>query len=199
MNLFDLISYQYAWFFKYQHNQFKKVVPYLLSSLSESPSSVLDVGCGTGAMCQVFLENGLIVSGCDRSSAMIRQSKRLTSSTITYVEADVLKGLPYPDHSFDLVVASFVAHGMTADSRLKLYAEMSRIARNDVLLIDYGPKRHLLTDFMEYLERGDYFNFIQVVDQELVSYFGNLTKRPLGNTTIGYHMRNEKKKSPHSG
>jgi ubiquinone/menaquinone biosynthesis C-methylase UbiE len=199
MNFFDLISYQYAWFFKYQHNQFKTVVPHLLNSLSDPPSSVLDVGCGTGAMCQVFLENGLIVSGCDRSSAMIRQSKRLTSSMITYVEADVLMGLPYPDHSFDLVVASFVAHGMNADIRMNLYAEMNRIARYDVLLVDYGPQRHLLTDFMEYLEGGDYFNFIHLVDKELVSFFGNLTKIPLGKSAISYHMHIDKKKSPHSG
>lgn len=199
MNLFDLIARPYAGFFNYQHRQFKGIVPTLLYSLPETPKSVLDVGCGTGAMCQVFKEHGLIVAGCDQSSAMIKQSKRLTSSSITYIEADVLHGLPFPDDSFDLVVASFVAHGMTTDNRLKLYAQMNRIARNDVLLVDYGSTRHGLSDILEYLEKGDYFNFIKVIDKELESTFGNLTKIPLGKTMIGYRMAINKKKSPQSG
>ena len=199
MNIFDLIARPYAGFFNYQHRQFKGIVPTLLHSLPETPKSVLDVGCGTGAMCQVFKENGLIVAGCDRSSAMIKQSKRLTSSSITYIEADVLHGLPFPDDSFDLVVASLVAHGMTIENRLKLYAQMKRIARNDVFLVDYGPTRHWLSDILEYLEKGDYFNFIKVIDKELASTFGNLTKIPLGKTMIGYRMAINKKKSPQSG
>ncbi len=199
MNLFDLIARPYAGFFNYQHRQCKGIVPILLHSLPATPKSVLDVGCGTGAMCQVFKEHGLIVAGCDQSSAMIKQSKRLTSSSITYIEADVLDGLPYPDDSFDLVVASLVAHGMTIENRLKLYAQMNRIARNDVLLVDYGSTRHWLSDILEYLEKGDYFNFIKVIDKELESTFGNLTKIPLGKTMIGYRMAINKKKSPQSG
>lgn len=199
MNLFDLIARPYAGFFNYQYRQFKGIVQILLYSLPEAPKSVLDVGCGTGAMCQVFKEHGLIVAGCDQSSAMIKQSKRLTSSSITYIEADVLHGLPFPDDSFDLVVASFVAHGMTTDNRLKLYAQMNRIARNDVLLVDYGSTRHWLSDILEYLEKGDYFNFIKVIDKELESTFGNLTKITFGKTMIGYRMAINKKKSPQSG
>jgi ubiquinone/menaquinone biosynthesis C-methylase UbiE len=199
MNLFDLIARPYAWFYQYQQRQFSTMIPHLLHTLPVLPDSVLDIGCGTGAMCEVFLENGLIASGCDRSSEMIRQAKRLTSSAITYVEADVLKGLPYLDHSFDLVIASFVAHGMTADSRLKLYSEMNRIARNNVILYEYGSTRHWLSDIMEYLEGGDYFNFIKVIDQELASFFGNLTKIPVGKYAVGYRMEINKKKSPHSG
>jgi SAM-dependent methyltransferase len=188
MNLFDLIASPYAWFYPYQVRQFKNHIPLLLHSLREPCTSVLDVGCATGAMCQVFAEQGMHTEGCDRSAAMIKHAKRLTSASIIYTLADTAKGLPYADCSFDIVIASFVAHGMPADQRTQLYTEMRRIARKTVLLYDYGPTRHWLSDVMEFLEQGDYFSFIKVVDQELLSFFGNLTKLPVGRHAVWYQM-----------
>jgi ubiquinone/menaquinone biosynthesis C-methylase UbiE len=190
MELFDRIARPYAWFFTYQKKQFNKNLPILLNNLKEA-DSFLDIGCGTGAMCQALLEQGKSVEGCDKSLPMIGHAKRLTSASIIYANADVTKGLPYGDKSFDVVVASFVAHGLMHDQRLELYKEMRRIARKTVVLYEYGPKRNMLTDIMEYLEKGDYFSFIKEVDKELSSFFGNLTKLPVNELSMWYKMEIE--------
>ncbi|MGB7595455.1 MAG: class I SAM-dependent methyltransferase [Erysipelotrichaceae bacterium] len=189
MTLFDIIARPYAWFFHHQVRQAERTVPVLMDALSESCSSVLDIGCGNGALCQVLQAHIQTVEGCDRSAAMLKQAKRLTSSTIKYTLGDTLTGLPYADKSFDMVSASLVAHGMPADQRKLLYAEMRRIARKYVILLEYNQTRHWLVDIMEFLEHGDYFNFIHVVDQELEACFGNLTKIPVQAFAAWYIMK----------
>ncbi len=188
MNLFDLISRPYAAFYPYQVKQFRGIVPTILHAMTDHCVSVLDIGCGTGALCQVLMENGLQTEGCDRSAQMIKQAKRLSSPEITYTLADSSAGLAYADQSFDLVTASMVAHGLKHEQRVKLYAEMCRIARKTVVIIDYGPKRNFVSDILETLEQGDYFSFIKVVDQELKEFFGNLTKIPLSQSIVAYVM-----------
>lgn len=189
MTLFDMIARPYAWFFHHQVRQAEKTVPVLMEAFSDSVSSVLDIGCGNGALCQVLQTHIQTVEGCDRSAAMLKQARRLTSSTINYTLGDTQTGLPYADHSFDLVSASLVAHGMPAHQRERLYAEMRRIARRYVVLFEYNQTRHWLVDIMEFLERGDYFNFIKVVDQELEAYFGNLTKISAGMLAAWYILK----------
>jgi ubiquinone/menaquinone biosynthesis C-methylase UbiE len=189
MTLFDRLAYPYTWFYKHQVRQAKRSIPILLETLAEPCLSVLDVGCGTGAMCQVFYENKISVDGCDRSAEMLKYAKRLTSAEITYTRADTQIGLPYGDGSFDLVYASLVAHGMPADQRRMLYTEMRRISRKYVVLLEYSQTRHWLVDIMEFLERGDYFNFIKVVDKELNSYFGDLKKIPVNRFAALYIMK----------
>ena len=189
MKIFDLIARPYAMFYKKQSRQFRVIIPPLLLSLPESCISALDVGCGTGAMCQVLSDNGLKTQGCDRSAAMIKQAQRLTTTNIKYALADTEAGLPYADKSFDLVIASFVAHGMPASQRNRLYAEMKRVASIAVVLYDYGQRRHWVSDIMEFLEHGDYFSFIKVVDEELKSYFGNMTKTEVGRHAAWYIMK----------
>ncbi|HAM63078.1 MAG: hypothetical protein A2Y20_06310 [Firmicutes bacterium GWF2_51_9] len=191
MNLFDTIARPYAWFYQYQVRGFEKNIPAFLDSLPQSIDSVLDVGCGTGAMCEVFLHHGLRVEGCDQSAEMLKQARRLTSPDIIYRVGDAVHGLPYPDQSFDLVIASYVAHGLSVEQRKKLYDEMNRIAKKYIVLYDYSPKRHPVSDVLERLENGDYFSFIQVIDQELLGHFGNLTKLACGSRAFWYRMDKE--------
>jgi ubiquinone/menaquinone biosynthesis C-methylase UbiE len=189
MKLFDMLAYPYTWFYHRQVRQAKRSIPILLDTLPQPCMSVLDVGCGTGAMCLVFQENKMSVDGCDRSAAMLKYARRLTSTQITYTLADVQTGLPYADGSFDLVCASLVAHGMPADQRRMLYTEMRRVSRESVVLLEYTQTRHWLVDMMEFLERGDYFNFIKAVDKELLSHFGNLRKISINHLSAWYIMK----------
>jgi hypothetical protein len=52
-----------------------------------------------------------------------------------------------------------------------MYAEMSRVARRLVVFHDYNANRSLLTDFAEWLEGGDYFEFIQTAQSEMERSF----------------------------
>ena len=94
-------------------------------------------------------------------------SSKPENQGITFVVADALQRLPFEDQSFDVAIASYVAHGLTADKRVKMYTQMSRIASKYVIFHDYNKERGLLTSFVEWIERGDYFNFIKVAEAEM--------------------------------
>ncbi|HQG97563.1 MAG TPA: class I SAM-dependent methyltransferase, partial [Thermotogota bacterium] len=66
-------------------------------------------------------------------------------------------------------IASYVAHGLKPQDRQRLYAEMSRVTKSQVIVYDYNAKRGLLTTVIEWLERGDYFNFIRLAESEMKS------------------------------
>lgn len=136
---------------------------------------ILDIGCGTGALSSAIQELGHHVTGVDPSRSMrdIAEGKP-ENKGIRFQDGNVLEGLPFPDKSFDICIASFVAHGLKPEERRKMYAEMGRIARRRIILVDYNQDRSWDTSFIEWLERGDYFNFIKVVRGELQETFGQV-------------------------
>ena len=73
-----------------------------------------------------------------------------------------------------MAITSFVAHGFKKEDRFKLYSEMERLSRKYIVISDYNKKRAMLTSIAEFMEGGDYFNFIKEVEEELKSRFGNL-------------------------
>jgi SAM-dependent methyltransferase len=66
---------------------------------------VLDVGCGTGQTCAMWLEGGAEVTGVDVSAPMLAVAAKRTEGKATLVEADASawKG----DALFDMVVSRF--------------------------------------------------------------------------------------------
>lgn len=55
-----------------------------------------------------------------------------------------------------------------------MYAEMSRVTKSKVIIYDYNQNRSLATSFMEWLEGGDYFNFIKDPRSELEQCFSDV-------------------------
>lgn len=168
--LFNFIAPIYGLFFKRQKKKYREIVNVMKTELDVSKyKSVLDVGCGTGALCAVLKDEGLEVTGVDPAYKMLKVARKKTNDqSITFVQADSSKGLPFEDDSFDLVIASYVAHGLQIEERKSLYQEMSRIAKEKVVIYDYNDNRAPLTTFVEFMEGGDYFQFIQypVVEME---------------------------------
>lgn len=166
-------DFQYKNYFEiYQREAVKQI-------LADS-HSILDIGCGTGAMASALRDSGYQVTGVDASLGMLRQAKKLISpDTTSCALSDVNSGLPFFAKGFDVCLASYVAHGLKPPQRLALYAEMRRLAGKLVIIHDYNNKRSLITDIAEWGEGGDYFNFIKVVQGELRDYFGNLQVMPV--------------------
>ena len=71
---------------------------------------VLDAGCGAGPLFAALRERGAVVSGFDASAGMLEQARRRLGADADLRVADLAEPLPYPDNSFDDVVASLVLH-----------------------------------------------------------------------------------------
>ncbi|OHD12240.1 MAG: hypothetical protein A2086_03520 [Spirochaetes bacterium GWD1_27_9] len=176
IKLFDKISFFYSLFFKYQVNQYDKILDKAKDFLkNDSPKTVLDIGCGTGALAYSLYKKNFIVTGIDASTKMIDNAKKLTHSNISFLKMDISKGLNFANDSFDLVISSYVAHGLPKNIRMQYYKEAYRCAKEKVIILDYNSKRDIFTDIVEYFEQGDYFNFIKNAKDEMQQITNNLS------------------------
>lgn len=171
--LFNRIAPIYGLFFKYQRKHYQDILVKIKGEVDlKEYRNIIDLGCGTGALCSVFADLGMEVTGVDSASAMLEiASKKTKGSGIRYYQGNILEKLPFDDNSFELVFASYVAHGLKKRERKKMYEEMSRLSSKLVILHDYNKVRSPLIDLAEWLERGDYFNFINIVEEELGDNF----------------------------
>lgn len=169
IELFNRIASWYGLFYKFQKRHYARVLKRMKGVMDpERIRSVIDVGCGTGALCSVLHQEGFCVTGTDPSLPMLRIGMRKKENRgINFIQANVLSGLPFDDDSFDAAIASFVAHGMGTEERLVMYREMIRISGKLVIIYDYHNSRSILTDVIETLEGGDYFTFIAQAEEEM--------------------------------
>lgn len=90
------------WFKTHKHpSSLYKILTHL-----PKQAKVLDVGCGPGNTLQIFREarNDLELSGIDFQIA----PETRDTPNLNLVQADVIKGLPFTRHCFDLVTCYFV-------------------------------------------------------------------------------------------
>ena len=141
--MFNAIAPIYGLFYRMQKRQFQRIISQIASVLDLSDSkSILDVGCGTGALCSVLSEKGFRVTGIDVADKMLRVARRQDKTNrIQFITGSVLDGLPFEDQAFDISIASYVAHGLSPEERQKLYSEMRRETRECVIIHDYNAKR----------------------------------------------------------
>lgn len=176
--LFNTIAPVYGLFYQKQKQRYREIVRHAARELNLiGNESILDVGCGTGALCSVLHEAGFSVTGVDPAQNMLAVAKRQPENeNIRFLQANALEQLPFADKSFDLSIASYVAHGLQKRERMKLYAEMRRITKEKVILFDYNQNRSLTTSLVEWLERGDYFRFIKNPKGEMESCVSEMEK-----------------------
>lgn len=172
-SLFDAIAPVYGLFYRYQLNRFRKLLaPEAMPLVLEKFTSAIDIGCGPGALCAALQERGLRVSCVDRAAGMLAVArKRPGNAGIRFSQGDALAGLDFPEKSFDIAIASHVAHGLEAADRQALYREMARLAQHYVILYDYFDNNSPLTALIERMEGGDYFRFIKDAPSELRAMF----------------------------
>ena len=114
-----------------------------LSPLFPEGATVLDVGCGDGALAARIRDarSDIDVSGID---VLVRPE---TAIPVTPFDGSKL---PYPDRSFDTTLLVNVLHH--ADDPEALLAEAARVSRSWVILADHllrGPLSRLLLRFMD--------------------------------------------------
>lgn len=114
---------------------------------SETPTTVLDCGAGTGALSQALIEavpGPLALTALDASSQMLEQAHhalRDSGADVTLRRADAT-ALPYDDDTFDMVMTAHMVEHLV-DPALAL-AEMVRVLKPGGRLIICVTRRTLL-------------------------------------------------------
>ena len=167
--LFNIIAPIYGLFYNSQKNRFNKIFDEVQKDCNILKyEKIIDIGSGTGALCSVLNERGMKVTGIDPAKNMLEIAiNKPENKGIDFIQASALKNLPFDNKSFDIAIASYVAHGLKTDERKRMYAEMSRVAKEFVIIYDYNDNRGILTSIIEWLEGGNYFNFIKNAEPEM--------------------------------
>ena len=162
IRLFDQIAPIYGWFFPYQARHYRRIISANPSFFTGGACRILDIGCGTGALAYALSESGHQVTGIDGSERMLAVASRLNrgntaqfrignalnlsrSISITANSLDPDGELPFSSQQYDMVVASYVLHGLQKDQRQQLYTAMKHLALKYVIIMDYNQRRGLLT------------------------------------------------------
>ena len=119
-------------------------IPFFQAAIGRG-KRVLDLGCRSGALTRHFLEGNEVV-GLDVDRAALARAAELGIETVV---GDVEEPLPFPDASFDAVVAGeLLEHLRFPDA---LVAEAHRILRPGGLLVGSVPNAYRLQSRLRFL------------------------------------------------
>ncbi|MDO4845147.1 MAG: methyltransferase domain-containing protein [Oscillospiraceae bacterium] len=112
------------------HRQLKQIVAAQIAR----GDTVLECACGTGLLSAAITEKCGRLTATDFSTQMLKRAKKNCAAfrNITFSFADIT-ALPYPDNSFDKIVAANVIHLLDAPE--KALAELNRVVKPAGLLI----------------------------------------------------------------
>jgi ubiquinone/menaquinone biosynthesis C-methylase UbiE len=103
----------------------------------------LDVGCGTGTLaievCERVGATGRVV-GVDPSRQMIARARRKARRAGTSIDFQpgVIEHLSFPDHSFDIVLCTWVIHHVPKEIKQQGLSEIARVLKSEgrLLIVD---------------------------------------------------------------
>lgn len=153
-----------------------------------SKGKILDIGSGTGAFGYIFKEIGYEVVAIDVAPRMIQMCKK---NGLEGIVCDIVQdGIPFPEDSFDFVIAAQFLHGLDPKKRKKLYKESQRVSKSGILLLyEYNilKKNRVKARILEAIEGGFYDDFRSNGLNELHSNFSNVSVFEL-NTNNAYYL-----------
>jgi ubiquinone/menaquinone biosynthesis C-methylase UbiE len=150
------------------------------------PLKILEVGCGTG---EFWLENysnlpsGSEILMTDFSEGMIEKVKSKINFEHVKLEVADIDNLPYPDNSFDLVMAHHVIYH--AADKDKAISELKRVVKSDGFVsITTNSEKHMLNVYTIAHSIDANFSMVRNIDgftEEdadilLKKYFPNISK-----------------------
>lgn len=131
------------------HERFYNFLKPILESYTQP--EILEVGAGHGAFTQKLWKDGYAVSACDLFPEIFYFDK------ITCKKVDISKELPYPDQSFDIILAVEVMEHIHDHN--VFFKECFRILKKGGLLIFSTPNILSLKSRLRFLFTGFYYSF----------------------------------------
>ena len=133
-----------------------RTLSFLKASISfRSSDKILDIACGTGELERLILNEhpNQQMIGIDISEKMLNVARKKCSgySNVTFLKADA-SALPFPDHSFDLVISANSLHYFHHPTAS--LAEMRRVLlpRGSLVILDWC-KDNLICRCFDFLLR----------------------------------------------
>jgi len=126
--------------FSYQPRFWQPVIPTFREHFGLTvSSSLLDVGCAKGFMLydMTLLIPGITVAGIDVSEYAIENA---LPEVKQYLQVGSATALPYPDKSFDVVIAINTLHNLERDDLVVALREISRVSRGKAFITVDGYK-----------------------------------------------------------
>lgn len=144
-------------------------------------ASVLDFGCGNGRHTIFIHQEGWSVTGCDVSADALALLRDAVEDDGTPPRVDLISGgLPYPSHSFDIVVAHGVFDHIPQVEREGWTHEVARVLRPGGLLyaslIARSTHERASVESEQVLQDGEEAGLTQTfyTPDTIISEFGDL-------------------------
>lgn len=107
----------------------------ILDTLDPQPTdTVLDLGCGTGVLCQIISERlhpegGGSVTGIDAAGKMVEIARKKRGNARCLFVAMAAESLQFNDESFDGIVSSLFFHHIPLDLKKQSLSEAFRVLK----------------------------------------------------------------------
>jgi SAM-dependent methyltransferase len=121
---------------------------------------VLDVGCASGGLSEMFVERGASVVGIDLNPILIDRARERLGSKAEFRLADISAPLAFESSSFDVVAASLVLHYV--EDWAPPLREFARILRTGGVLV--LSTHHPTQDVMIATPPAPYFETVLLTD-----------------------------------
>lgn len=121
---------------------------------------VLDLGCGTGTLTLMLKRTHpeAQITGLDGDPEVLDIARDKSHGTDIQWDEGLASSLPYPDSTFDRVVASLIIHHLGTDDKRRAFKEVYRVLRSpdpalgkprgELHVLDFGAPHSLLTRVM---------------------------------------------------
>lgn len=122
------------------HDFQKRILPSINEIVSVKDKFIADIGCGTGILTSLFVDDAKKVCLCDSSTKMLEGAKKrlrnISSSKFEIHLANTFN-LPYSNNTFDIIIEGWSLSFCIKDISLwdKLIEELLRILKKDGVLI----------------------------------------------------------------
>ena len=134
--------------------------PFLPLLRAAGARDVLELGCGTGNDAARLAGEGLHVVATDLSTEAVAAARQKYGDLVDVRVVDMVVGLPFPEASFDAVMANVALHMFTDAVTRAVFADVRRVLRDGGLFLfhvnahDDRPLRENQRPVLRELEPG---------------------------------------------